>query len=127
MRGSLCFLYFMNEKFNKYMTDEQLTKMLGRGVRLIIILPLPTYTWMPSFAACRKSDVAVEMGLLYLQHLFENLQQMEKYQVWTKFLQLDIGDSILQKYLQSYKMGDSMNSVTKNVSNTYRATKWAIA
>ena len=33
------FLYFMKEKFNKNAKVEQLTKMLGRGIRLIVILP----------------------------------------------------------------------------------------
>ena len=30
----------MNEKFNKNVKVEQVTKMLGKGVRLIVILPL---------------------------------------------------------------------------------------
>ena len=32
-----CFLYFMNEKFNKNAKVEKLTKKVGRGVRLIVI------------------------------------------------------------------------------------------
>ena len=32
-----CFLYFMNEKFNKNAKVEKLTKNVGRGVRLIVI------------------------------------------------------------------------------------------
>ena len=36
----LCFLYFMNEKFNKNAKVEKLTKKVGRGVRLIVIGPL---------------------------------------------------------------------------------------
>ena len=38
-------LYFMNEKFNKNAKVEQLTKMLGRGVHLIVILPLECSWW----------------------------------------------------------------------------------
>ena len=34
-----CFLYFMNEKFNKNAKVEKLTKKMGRGVRLIVIGP----------------------------------------------------------------------------------------
>ena len=34
-----CFLYFMNEKFNKNAKVEKLTKKVGRGVRLIVIGP----------------------------------------------------------------------------------------
>ena len=35
-----CFLYFMNEKFNKNAKNEKLTKKVGRGARLIVIGPL---------------------------------------------------------------------------------------
>ena len=36
-----CFLYFINKKFNKNAKVEKLTKKLGKGVRLIVIGPLP--------------------------------------------------------------------------------------
>ena len=36
----LCFLSFVNEKFNKNAKVEKLTEKLGRGVRLTVIGPL---------------------------------------------------------------------------------------
>ena len=41
----LFFLYFIKEKFNKNAKVEQLTKMLGRGIRLIVILPFECDTF----------------------------------------------------------------------------------
>ena len=40
-----CFLYFMNEKFNKNAKVEKLTKKVGRGVRLIVIGPYVSECW----------------------------------------------------------------------------------
>ena len=41
-----CFVYFMNEKFNKTAKVENLTKKVGRGVRLIVIGPLVFQTFL---------------------------------------------------------------------------------
>ena len=42
---TLMFFYFMNEKFNKNVKVEKLTKKVGRGLRLIVIGPCqPTCT-----------------------------------------------------------------------------------
>ena len=43
-----CFLYFMNEKFNKNAKVEKLTKKVGRGVRLIVIGPLSNMLYQKS-------------------------------------------------------------------------------
>ena len=50
------FLYFINEKYDKNVKVEKLTKTLGRGVRLIVIGPL-------NYIKCLR----VMLGLIYFQ------------------------------------------------------------
>ena len=61
-----CFLYFMNEKFNKNAKVEKLTKKVGRGVRLIIIGPFQygaVLAWVRRVCKILMSDRCVTSAM----------------------------------------------------------------
>ena len=55
-----CFLYCMNEKFNKNAKVEKFTNMLGIAVRLIIIDPLTYCSLVELHRRLKKQDVYVK-------------------------------------------------------------------
>ena len=133
-----CSLYFMIEKFYRYEKVEQLTKMLGRDVRLIITLPF----WWSSWTYIVNVHVLYfdEKYLKFVTHsnlhpqyspffLLYYWTQKEKYAVmWCNFIirnyiqtKLEIGTIVMSLYTWKssiFSIPISIFHVNKGVKNS---------